>query len=67
MQSPHTHASSQESCGSWVQQTNLFRKYETIRAQIDLHKYYESEKAGYDIGWDRAAIDWMIRFGRGCR
>ena len=26
--------------------------------EIDRHKYFLSEKAGYDVGWDHAAADW---------
>lgn len=48
---------------SWVCQTLLYRRWEAIRKEIMLHKWYESEKAGYDIGWERAAIDWMIKYG----
>jgi len=34
-----------------------------MKHEIQLHKWYESEKAGHDIGWERATVDWMIRFG----
>lgn len=47
----------------WVKNTLLFRQWDNMKKEILLHKYYESQKAGHDIGWDRAAIDWMIRFG----
>ncbi len=47
----------------WVRNTRLFRQWEDIKHEIQLHKWYESEKAGYDIGWERATVDWMIRFG----
>lgn len=47
----------------WVRNTRLVRHWECIKHQIQLHKWYESEKAGYDIGWERASVDWMIRFG----
>ena len=26
--------------------------------EIELHKYYLSEKHGYDVGWDHAYNDW---------
>lgn len=26
--------------------------------EIERHKYFLSEKAGYDVGWDHAADDW---------
>lgn len=35
---------------------------ELIRAQeeeVGRHKWFESEKAGYDIGWETAFTDWM--------
>lgn len=27
-------------------------------AEIERHKYFLSEKAGYDVGWDHAVADW---------
>lgn len=48
---------------SWVHNTSIFREWETMKREISLHKWYESEKVGHDIGWDKATIDWMIRFG----
>lgn len=48
----------------WVMNTRLFRQWEDIKREIQLHKWYESEKAGHDIGWERASVDWMIRYGR---
>jgi hypothetical protein len=30
--------------------------------EIKRHLWIESEKAGYDIGFDRAAEDWLNRF-----
>lgn len=37
-------------------------KDERVRREIDRHKWLESEKAGFDIGFDRAAEDWLNRF-----
>lgn len=34
-----------------------------IRQEIERHKWFESEKAGYDIGIEAAAEDWIARFG----
>ncbi len=28
-------------------------------AEIEKHKYFLSEKAGYDVGWDAAEQDWL--------
>ena len=47
----------------WVENTLLYRRWENMKQEILLHKWYESEKAGHDIGWERAAVDWMIRHG----
>jgi len=33
-----------------------------VKKEIDRHKWIESEKAGFDIGFDRAAEDWLNRF-----
>lgn len=48
----------------WVKNTRLFREWEEMKQEIMVHKWYESEKVGHDIGWERAAVDWLIRFGR---
>ena len=54
--------SNNEACEMlWVRQSRLFQHWESIKQDILLHKWYESEKAGYDIGWERACVDWMIR------
>lgn len=48
---------------SWVRSTLIFRKWEETKENILVHKWLESEKAGYDIGWERACVDWMIKSG----
>ncbi len=35
---------------------------ERVKEEIDRHKWIESEKAGYDIGFDKAAEDWISRY-----
>lgn len=45
-----------------VAKTSLYREYLALRAEVDKHKWYESEKVGYDIGFPRALIDWTIKF-----
>ena len=32
-----------------------------ILREIERHKWIESEKAGHDIGGNRAALDWLRR------
>lgn len=46
---------------AWIANTLLFRHWESMKEEILLHKWYESEKVGHDIGWERAKVDWLIR------
>lgn len=32
-------------------------------SEIERHKYFLSENAGYDVGWDHAANDWEAKYG----
>ncbi|HMP89277.1 MAG TPA: DUF4032 domain-containing protein [Kiritimatiellia bacterium] len=48
----------------WLQSTRLFQCWNSMKQEILLHKWYQSEKAGYDVGWERAATNWMIHYGR---
>lgn len=32
-------------------------------AEIERHKYYLSEKAGQDVGWEQAEQDWEANHG----
>ncbi len=38
-------------------------RHEDEVAQIEQHKYFLSEKAGYDVGWEYAEKDWRENFG----
>lgn len=40
-----------------MQQTDV-RTDEEI-AEIERHKYFMSEQAGYDVGWETAERDWL--------
>jgi hypothetical protein len=48
---------------AWVKNSRLVSHRQAIKHEIELHKWYESERAGYDIGWDLAAASWQLRFG----
>ena len=39
----------------------LYREFLAEREEILRHKWLESEKAGYDIGFDRALLDWIVK------
>jgi hypothetical protein len=45
-----------------VEITSLYREYLALKEEVNKHKWYESERAGYDIGFPRALIDWTMRF-----
>ena len=44
-----------------VRNSLLFRQFQAEREEIMKHKWYESEKAGHDIGFDLALTDWTLK------
>ena len=44
---------------SFMAQSNLYREFLAEREEILKHKWLESEKAGRDIGFERALLDWI--------
>lgn len=45
----------------WVKNSSLYREFQAEREEILKHKWIESEKAGCDIGFERALTDWMVK------
>jgi hypothetical protein len=43
----------------FVKQSSLYQEFLAEREEILRHKWLESEKAGHDIGFDQALVDWM--------
>jgi hypothetical protein len=43
----------------WVNQSSLVLRWKQMKEEVDRYKWLESEKAGHDIGWDRAWTQWM--------
>lgn len=39
----------------------LYREFLAEREEILRHKWFESEKAGHDIGFERALLDWIVK------
>ncbi|GAB4253332.1 MAG: hypothetical protein OHK005_20600 [Candidatus Methylacidiphilales bacterium] len=39
----------------------LYKEFLAEREEILRHKWIESEKAGHDIGFERALLDWVVR------
>ncbi len=50
-----------ESSGNrdFVKQSNLYQEFLAEREEILKHKWIESERLGYDIGFERALLDWI--------
>ena len=45
----------------------LYEMFLRERNEILKHKWIESEKHGYDIGFERALLDWVINYRKGWR
>lgn len=43
-------------------ETSLYKEYLAMREEVMKHKWYESEKCGYDIGFPKALIDWIMKY-----
>jgi hypothetical protein len=44
-----------------VMNSALYREFLAEREEILRHKWLESEKAGYDVGFERALLDWIVK------
>jgi hypothetical protein len=45
-----------------VKESLLYKEFLAEREEILRHKWIESEKAGHDIGFEKALLDWVLRF-----
>jgi len=54
-QAPHNLDNSRE----FVQRSILYQEFLAEREEILRHKWLESERLGYDIGFERALLDWI--------
>lgn len=53
-------ASQTQNSTDLVRNSSLYREFQAEREEILKHKWIESEKAGYDIGFERALTDWIV-------
>jgi hypothetical protein len=44
-----------------LKNSSLYREFQAEREEILRHKWIESEKAGHDIGFERALTDWILK------
>jgi hypothetical protein len=42
--------------------SSIYQEFLAVKEEINKHKWYESERAGHDIGFARALIDWTVKF-----
>ena len=53
--------SSQDDQSQFVKNSVLYKEFLAERAEILKHKWIESEKAGMDIGFEKALLDWIVK------
>ena len=44
-----------------VRESLLYKEFLAEREEILKHKWIESEKAGHDIGFEKALLDWIVK------
>lgn len=45
-----------------VKNSVLYKEFLAEREEILRHKWIESEKSGQDIGFERALLDWILKY-----
>jgi hypothetical protein len=50
-----------------VKNSVLYKEFLAEREEILKHKWIESEKAGHDIGFEKALLDWIVKHRSGWR
>ena len=53
--------SSKDDQAQFVRDSALYKEFLAERAEILKHKWIESEKAGKDIGFEKALLDWIVK------
>ena len=51
----------QEEKSQFVKNSVLYKEFLAEREEILKHKWIESEKAGQDIGFEKALLDWIAK------
>ena len=46
----------------FVKNSVLYKEFLAEREEILIHKWIESEKAGSDIGFEKALLDWIVKY-----
>ena len=53
--------SSKDDQSQFVKNSVLYKEFLAEREEILKHKWIESEKAGKDIGFEKALLDWIVK------
>jgi hypothetical protein len=53
--------STAEEKSQFVKNSVLYKEFLAEREEILKHKWIESEKAGTDIGFEKALLDWIVK------
>ena len=51
----------QDQQSAFVKNSVLYKEFLAEREEILKHKWIESEKAGTDIGFEKALLDWIVK------
>ena len=49
-----------KSTDALLKKSSLYQQYLAEREEVLRHKWLESERAGRDIGFERALMDWVL-------
>jgi len=52
---------SKDDQSQFVRNSVLYKEFLAEREEILKHKWIESEKAGADIGFEKALLDWIVK------
>lgn len=55
-----TNAKKSSEAGFSLAKSKFYNEFLAEREEILKHKWIESEKAGHDIGFERALLDWVM-------
>ena len=58
----HQPMTTSELSSDLVKESLLYKEFLAEREEILRHKWIESEKAGADIGFEKALLDWIVKY-----
>ena len=59
---PSSLSDTKEPDSDLVRNSVLYKEFLAEREEILRHKWLESEKAGHDIGFEKALLDWIVKY-----